>query len=142
MNDKAKKWIARTLTRTSPAPEEPNALDDNNCIKWVGSTNAVNGYGQTRISPHYHGLRKRNGKSPKVTQAHRLLYSLVRGPIPDGMTLDHRCENRWCVNPYHLEPETQGNNSRYALAKRYHGDRDRTPEPDPFEEAAVNPVAF
>jgi hypothetical protein len=37
-------------------------------------------------------------------RAHRVAYELVRGPIPDGMTLDHLCRRRWCVNPWHVEP--------------------------------------
>src|SRR5262245_848127 len=31
--------------------------------------------------------------------AHRILYELVVGPIPQGLTLDHLCRNRSCLNP-------------------------------------------
>jgi hypothetical protein len=34
---------------------------------------------------------------------HRFVYELVRGRIPPGLTLDHLCRVRHCVNPYHLE---------------------------------------
>lgn len=36
--------------------------------------------------------------------AHRVAYLVLVGPIPEGMTLDHLCRNRICVNPEHLEP--------------------------------------
>jgi hypothetical protein len=38
--------------------------------------------------------------------AHRLIYELERGPIPDGLVIDHLCRNRGCVNPEHMEPVT------------------------------------
>lgn len=38
------------------------------------------------------------------TRAHRIAWSLLRGPIPEGAVIDHLCRNRRCVNPDHLEP--------------------------------------
>lgn len=46
----------------------------------------------------------------KVQYAHRALYELLVGPIPDGLQLDHLCRNPLCVNPSHLEPVTQREN--------------------------------
>lgn len=38
--------------------------------------------------------------------AHRAVYDYLVGPIPAGLTLDHLCRVRNCVNPAHLEPCT------------------------------------
>ena len=42
----------------------------------------------------------------KRWRAHRWMYEQKVGPIPEGLTLDHLCRNRACVNPDHLEPVT------------------------------------
>ena len=34
--------------------------------------------------------------------AHRFVYELKVGVIPDGMVIDHLCHTRMCVNPDHL----------------------------------------
>jgi hypothetical protein len=41
-----------------------------------------------------------------VVGAHRAVYELLVGPIPDGLTLDHLCRHPMCVRPDHMEPVT------------------------------------
>lgn len=42
-----------------------------------------------------------------MTSAHRYVYTRLVGPIPEGLVLDHLCENTECVRPKHLRPATQ-----------------------------------
>lgn len=53
----------------------------------------------------------------RMTMVHRLSYEAFVGPIPDGMFVLHRCDNRACINPEHLWIGTQGDNMRDCHAK-------------------------
>lgn len=78
---------------TLPPKIKANLIcDEYGCWVWVGRKNR-NGYGRACWQ----------GKEPV---AHRLVYELVVGTIPEGMFLDHLCRNRACCNPEHLEPVT------------------------------------
>lgn len=54
----------------------------------------------------------------KTQTAYRMSYEVFVGDIPKNMTIDHLCENRNCINPFHLEPVTFSENTR-----RYHENR-------------------
>lgn len=42
----------------------------------------------------------------KGTYAHRAAYTILAGPIPKHLTIDHLCRVRHCANPEHLEVVT------------------------------------
>ena len=46
--------------------------------------------------------------------AHRVAYELLVGPIPEGLTIDHLCRVKTCVNPAHMEPVTNRENIQRA----------------------------
>lgn len=52
----------------------------------------------------------------RLQPVHRVAYRLAKGPIPDGLHLDHLCRNPPCCNPDHLEPVTPAENNRRARA--------------------------
>jgi hypothetical protein len=60
--------------------------------------------------PNDYGYFQRSGGLGTV-RAHRHAHEHMVGPIPDGMTLDHRmCRVKKCVNPAHLILCTQSEN--------------------------------
>lgn len=80
--------------------EEPNG-----CITWTGAK-TKDGYGKVTVPRDR--IDWSNGL--QTMHAHRLAYEVARGSIPEGLTLDHLCRNRLCINVDHLEPVSVAEN--------------------------------
>lgn len=97
-------WQGR-LMKPGPKPK-PQTIDrllarshrdpQTGCWIWMGARDTP-GYGRV-----FYGGRLRG--------AHEAAYEWTRGPIPDGLTIDHLCRNKPCINPEHLEVVTMREN--------------------------------
>ena len=75
------------------------------CWMWLGakrySGGKCAGYGKVLV----------NGK---LKSSHRVSFELAFGPIPEGMDICHKCNNRPCVNPDHFYLGTNAQNTKDA----------------------------
>lgn len=63
------------------------------CWLWTGKRNP---YGYGIVAKKY-----------SEKQAHRVVYEMLRDPIPVHLQADHLCRVRACVNPFHIEIVSQ-----------------------------------
>lgn len=109
----------RVFRTTGPLPSrvlDKCAAGQGGCILWMG-VKIRTGYGRIMLDGRRYAV-------------HRVVYMAFKGPIPDGLELDHLCRVRHCVNPHHLEAVTHAENIRRIHAGRTTCLRghERTPE--------------
>lgn len=75
----------------------------NGCWNWTAAGRG-NGYGTIKIDG-------------KARDAHRVAHEMWIGEIPKGMVVMHKCDNRSCVNPEHLQLGSYRDNHTDAIAK-------------------------
>lgn len=73
------------------------------CLEWQKTTNE-HGYGIIRY-------RKKNWR------AHRLVWTLTRGDVPNGLDVCHKCDNPRCCEPGHLFLGSRTDNMRDCASK-------------------------
>lgn len=71
------------------------------CWLWPGSTKGRKGYGSSSVT---------EGGKVRVFLTHREAWEVLRGPVPDGLVIDHLCRRPACMNPAHMELVTRGEN--------------------------------
>ena len=81
---------------------EAKILRTATCWLWTGAVQS-RGYGSVGIGG-------------KTYLAHRVAYERFVGPIPEGLTINHLCGVKRCVNPAHLECVTLADNNAHARA--------------------------
>lgn len=79
---------------------------ESGCWEWPMSLNVDSGYGQFFVRP---------GGMPITS--HRMAWITFRGPIPSGLHVLHRCDNRKCCNPDHLWLGTNTDNVHDMISK-------------------------
>jgi hypothetical protein len=83
-------------------------VTESGCWRWTAGHTPL-GYGLFRMAE-------------QMVYAHRWSYARARGPVPEGLELDHLCRIPSCVNPAHLEPVShEVNMQRAALAAKSPG---------------------
>lgn len=101
VNDLQGHDLFNVVTKFLSKIKTTDVLDD--CWLWAGGRDK-NGYGMFWAMD-------------KFSRAHRAIWEMIHGDIPDGMAVCHKCDNPPCVNPAHLFTGTALDNHRDCINK-------------------------
>jgi hypothetical protein len=94
----------------------PRGLSMAESLSWYGWDESASGCWEFRGSRDNDGYGQMWFEAKSI-RAHRASYLTNHGQIPRGMVVRHKCDNRICVNPAHLEVGTAGDNNRDRAAR-------------------------
>jgi hypothetical protein len=83
-------------------------VDENGCFNCTSHHIAKDGYVKIR-------------KYKRTLRLHRYIYEEMYGFIPNGLVVRHKCDNRRCINPEHLELGTYKDNNHDQVKRGRHG---------------------
>lgn len=89
------------LSKLPARVQKKIAVSGDGCWEWT-AYKKTSGYGQVWAEG-------------RLDYSHRFVYETLVGPIPDGLAIDHLCQNRGCCNPDHLEAVTTDQNNLRAI---------------------------
>jgi hypothetical protein len=98
--------VERTLANFPAPTPQPTP-----CRLWQGAIDG-DGYGQMADWKRGRGHKK---------YAHRWVWEMANGPIPPGLVVRHKCDNRVCFRLSHLELGTVADNNRDASERGHLG---------------------
>ena len=86
--------------------KQSTVTDANGCWTWTGRLGR-DGYSRPSVGG-------------RVVSGHRLMATLVYGDLKGSAVVHHKCANRQCINPDHLQPVSHRENVAEMLQRNYY----------------------